>query len=225
MVFSEKKEKTRVMIVEDEALYRDLLSVALSQHPRLEVVGAFADGESALSAALRLRVDVAMLDIELRGALNGIEVGMKLRRLLPAMGIVLLSNHRDPQFLASIPRGDIAGWSYLLKKSVGDLDALGRAIDGAAAGFVVLDPQLLAGDSQRGATLGSLTSRQQDILHLIAQGFTNTAIADRLGLAEKTVENQINLLYQQLGIDRGDPTLQPRVKAALIFLENNLSSR
>ncbi|MGE5618827.1 MAG: response regulator [Sphingomonadaceae bacterium] len=212
--------KIRVVIVEDESLYRDLLSFALAQHPRLEVVGSFADGESAVSAVSRLRPDVAMLDIELGGAMNGIQLGLLLRQQLPDLGIVILSNHQDTQFLAAVPQASVAGWSYLLKKSVSDLQALGRAIEGAAAGFVVLDPRLVTGARRGGQSpLSHLTPRQQEILSLIAQGFTNSAIAERLSLAEKTVENQINLLYQQLGIDREDPSLQPRVKATLICLQ------
>ncbi len=217
----EARQRTRVVIVEDEGLYRDLLSVALGQHRRLEVVGAFGDGPSALASVPALGPHVAMLDIELGGAMNGIQLGLSLRRQLPDLGIVLLSNHQDPHFLTSVPRTAIAGWSYLLKKSVGDLHALSRAIEGAAAGFVVLDPQLVVGASPRAASpLSQLTARQQEILHLIAQGFTNAAIAERLSLAEKTVENQINLLYQQLKIDREDPTLQPRVKAVLTYLRD-----
>jgi len=216
--------KIKVVIVEDEGLFRDLLRVALSQHSRIDVVGAFGDARSALAAVPALRPQVAILDIELRGDMNGIQLGLLLRQQLPELGIVLLSNHHDPQFLASVPRAAIAGWSYLLKKSVSDVQALGRAIEGAAAGFVVLDP-LLAGASRQEAAspLANLTPRQRDILALIAQGYTNSAIAERLSLAEKSVENQINLLYQQLGIDREDLSLQPRVKAVLIYLQDGLS--
>jgi DNA-binding NarL/FixJ family response regulator len=209
----------RVMIVEDEDLYRDLLRVVLSQHPRMAVVGAFANGESALGEAAALAPEVAILDIELRGGMNGIQLGLLLRRHLPGLGIVLLSNHGDPEFIASLPQEVIAGWSYLLKKSVSDVESLGRAIEGAVAGFVVLDPQLVTGLRPRGGSKhAQLTPRQREILALIAQGLTNRAIAGRLILAEKSVENQINAIYQQLGIDREDTSVQPRVKAVLIYL-------
>lgn len=217
-------EKVRVVVVEDEGLFRDMLRIALSSHPMLEVVGSFGDGEAALAAVPRLRPRVAILDIELRGAMNGVQLGLLLRKRLPELGIVLLSNHEDPQYLASVPRDTISGWSYLLKKSVSDVGALGRAIEGAAAGFVVLDPQMATGMRPRAAgRLSQLSPRQQEILRLIAQGFTNAAIAQQLSLAGKSVENQINQLYQQLDIDRGDPTLQPRVKAVLIYLQESQS--
>jgi CheY-like chemotaxis protein len=113
------------------------------------MVGAFADAESALVALPDLRPRVGLLDIELSGVLNGVQLGMRLRHTLPELGIVLLSNHGDPQFIASLPREVIGGWSCLLKKPVSDVNALNRAIEGAAAGFVVLDLQLVTRMSHR----------------------------------------------------------------------------
>jgi DNA-binding NarL/FixJ family response regulator len=210
------------MLVEDEDLYRDLLRVVLSQHPRLNVVGAFPDGESALSAAPRLRPNVAVLDIELRGALNGVQLGLQLRERLPEIGIVLLSNHRDVQFLASLPSRVVSGWSYLLKRSVSDVESLARAVEGAANRLVVLDPALVSDMHPRAeGRLARLTQRQREILALIAQGYTNAAIAEKLVLTEKSVENQINVLYQQIEIDRSNPAIQPRVTAVLTYLNES----
>ena len=218
--------RIKVVIVEDESLYRDLLRVALSQHPLLEVVGTFADGQSALTAMTDLNAQVAILDIDLRSALNGVQVGLMLRQRWPKLGIVLLSNHGDPQFISSLPSEIMPGWSYLLKKSVSDVNALERAIEGATVGLVVLDPRLATGMRPRvGGVLARLTPRQQEVLALIAQGFTNAAIAQQLTLSEKSVENQINLLYQQLEVDRGRSALHPRVKAVLTYLNESRFSR
>jgi DNA-binding NarL/FixJ family response regulator len=219
---SDGDARVRVMIVEDEGLYRDLLRIVLSQHDRLEVVGAYADGESALAAATKIRPQVAILDIELRSALNGIQLGLELRKKLPNVGIVLLSNHGDPQFVSSLPQETISGWSYLLKKSVSDVQALSRAIEGAAAGFVVLDSQLVAAMYPKaGGPLARLTPRQNDIIERIAQGYTNGAIAQQLVLSEKSIENQINQIYQQLQIERETNSVHPRVKAVLIYLQES----
>jgi DNA-binding NarL/FixJ family response regulator len=211
-----------VVIVDDEGLFRDLLSRALAQNPRFQVVGTFADGETALQAAPGLALQVAILDIDLRSPLNGIQVGLALRRLLPEVGIVLLSNHSDPQFIAALPQEAIAGWSYLVKTSVSDVTALERAIAGAAAGFVVLDRELVRRMRPRpGGLLGALTPRQRQILGLMAEGFTNGAIADRLGISAKSVENHINQLYQHLDIDRGDATVHARVRSVLLYLRES----
>jgi len=218
--------RIKVVIVEDESLYRDLLRVALSQHPLLDVVGTFADGQCALAAMTDLNAQVAILDIDLRSALNGVQVGLMLRQRWPQLGIVLLSNHGDPQFISSLPAEIMPGWSYLLKKSVSDVTALQRAIEGATVGLVVLDPRLATGMRPRvGGVLSRLTPRQQEVLALIAQGFTNAAIAQQLTLSEKSVENQINLLYQQLEVDRGRSALHPRVKAVLTYLNESRFTR
>ena len=214
-------EKLRVILVEDENLFRDLLRTALAQHERLEVVGAFADGQSAVDAAPRLRPAVALLDIELGGTINGIQVGMLLRRQQPTMGIVLLSNQSSPRVLSSFPPETLSGWSYLLKGSVRDVTSLERAIEGAASGFMVLDPTLVnARRARTGGPIDRLTPRQKEVLSLVAQGYTNGAIAEKLVIAIKTVEKQLNLLYQELGADRGTSTLHPRVKAVLMYLDD-----
>jgi DNA-binding NarL/FixJ family response regulator len=212
----------RLTLVEDEPLYRDLLRIALDQRPGLHVAAAYGDADAALAGIPEVKPDVAMLDIDLGGGVNGVQLGMKLRRFLPDLAIVLLSNHGDPEFVASLPDEVRAGWSYLLKKSVNDVDVLGRTVSGAAAGLTVLDPQLVAGlrgRSHKAGLLSRLTPRQTEILELIAQGYSNAAIAERLVLAEKSVENQINLLYQQLEIDRATSGVQPRVKAVLTYLD------
>jgi DNA-binding NarL/FixJ family response regulator len=215
-------QKIKLVLVEDEGLFRDLLRIVLSQHPRFEVLGSYADADSALSAIPSLKPDVALLDIELPGSLNGIQLGLMLRRQMPEIGIVLLSNHSDPSFVSTLPVETLSGWSYLLKKSVSDAEALTRAIEGSAARLVVLDPQLVLGLRPReGGGLTKLTPRQREILSLIAQGFSNGAIAQRLVLAEKSIENQINLLYQQLGLDRSKTHLHPRVKAVLTYMQES----
>jgi DNA-binding NarL/FixJ family response regulator len=212
--------RTPIVIVEDEDLYRDLLRIALSQQPDIEVVGVFADSESALVGIPRLRPRVAVLDIELPGGLNGVQLGLRLRGGLPNIGIILLSNHADPEFVAALPPDVLAGWSYLQKRSVSDVAVLQRAIVGATSGLVTLDPGLVTGMRPRaGGVLERLTPRQLEILALMAQGFTNRAIGERLYLAEKSIENQINAMYQQLDIDRRQPAVHSRVRAVLAYLQ------
>ena len=212
----------RVLMAEDEGLFRDLVQTVLAQQSRVEPVGAFPDAESALRAAETLKPDVALLDIELgEGGMNGVQLGVRLRQQLPKIGIVLLSNHNDARLLQALPAEAMGGWSYLIKKSVSNSAALVRAIEGAAAGLVVLDPALTSRRTvDEEGRLRELTPRQRDILELIAEGYTNAAIADELGLTVKSVENQINSLYQVLAIDREDRFVQPRVSAVLIYLEH-----
>jgi DNA-binding NarL/FixJ family response regulator/DNA-binding XRE family transcriptional regulator len=212
----------RVMLVEDEDLYRDLLQTVLGQQPRLDVVGAFRDAPAALATGPSLRPDVAVLDIQLPGGLDGIHLGLALRQALPSLGIVLLSNHADLRFVAALHRRPVTGWSYLLKQSVRDVAALRHAVEGAADGDVVLDPRLVAGLQPRaGGPLERLTRRQRDVLALVAQGLTNAAIARQLVLAEKSVENLLTGIYEAFGIDRREQGVHARVKAVLLYLQES----
>jgi transcriptional regulator with XRE-family HTH domain len=116
---------------------------------------------AALEAIPRLAPQVAVLDIDLGRGLSGIQLGLRLREQLPSLGIVLLSNHWVPRFLAALPPPLMAGWCYLLKKSVADVATLGRTIAGAAAGLVVLDPHVVAGrEPKPGGALARLPRRQ-----------------------------------------------------------------
>lgn len=214
-----ERRRLRLAIVEDESLYLDLLATVLGIDPELEVVGTYTDADAALREVPRLQPDVALLDIELGGSVNGVQLGLLLRERLPQLGIVLLSNVRAPRLLGSIPRAQVSGWSYLLKRSVRDASILRRAIDGAAQGLVTLDPALVVGRRARErGRISSLTERQRSILELVAEGWTNEAIAARLGIAVKTVENQLVLTYQELGVDRERDPIHPRVRAVLLYL-------
>jgi DNA-binding NarL/FixJ family response regulator len=217
---------TLVVLVEDEPLYRDLLRSVLSGMAGMAVVGAYGDADAALAEVPRLAPDVALLDINLPGPIDGIELGLRLGEVQPGIGIALLSNHADPRFVSALPADAAAGWSYLLKRSVRDVGALARAIDGAAAGQVTVDPAVVAALRPRAASrVERLSPRQREMLGLLAQGLTNAAIAERMVLTEKSVENGITRLYQELEIDRDDPAVQPRVRAVLLYLRESRLGR
>jgi DNA-binding NarL/FixJ family response regulator len=189
----------RIAIVEDEDLFRDLLGLALERHERFHVVGSFSNAPEALERIPTLGPDLVMLDIDLGSSMNGVELGMALQKQLPKLGVVLLSNHQDLEFVAGLG-AEVQRWSYLLKKSVRDLKVLVRALEGTADGLVVLDPQLVASMKPQRGVLSTLTARQLDVLRLIAQGYSNAGIAEALGIAAKTVDNLTNVIYQTLDI-------------------------
>jgi DNA-binding NarL/FixJ family response regulator len=216
---SESTTRVKVLILEDEGLFRDLLQTSLRTQQAIEVVGAVGSGEDAIREAARVRPDVIVADIELGPGLNGIEAAARVRANQPHVGVVLLSAHRDKQYIASLPAGEARGWSYLLKSSVGDTATLVRAIHGAAAGLVVLDPLLVNALRPRPrSAVDGLSERQRQVLALMAKGYSNSGIAQELVLTEKTVENYVGTIFQALGIDRDEP-VHPRVKAILTFLE------
>lgn len=213
----------RTIIVESEDLYRDFHQAALSRQAGFEVVGTFTSAQEALEAAPALKPEVVVLDIEF-DAPNGIQLGRKLRRLLPGLGVVLLSSQHDPNFINSIPSSSLAVDSYTINKSVHNLTTLGRAIQVAAAQLVNLDPQRVEPKEGQEGALMRLTPRQLEILQLIAEGLSNAAIAQRLLLSEKSVENQIGLIYSKLDIDRERTAVHPRVKAVLLYLQQQSAS-
>lgn len=208
----------RLVIVEDDDLFRDLLRMALAALPGVEVVADFGEADQAEAEIPALRPDVLLLDIDLGKGRNGVQLGLSLRRALPEVGILLFSNHREPDFLLSVPPDQAGGWSYLLKTSVRDVTTLERAIRGSAAGLVILDPRLAAGFRGPQGGSANLSERQVTLLRLIAQGFSNKAIAAQLNLSEKTIENQLGVLYREIGIDTADSETHARVQAALLYL-------
>ncbi len=209
---------TRLLIVEDEDLFRDMLRVSLEANPAFEIVGTVGDGQSATLLAQDMEFDVVLMDIELGPGISGIEAGIQIKETHPEVGIVLLSVHREKELLASLPPHISNGWSYLLKQSVANVDALSRAIEGAAAGLMMLDPELAAGlRPTPGGLVAELTPRQGEVLALMAHGLNNGSIAERLSVSEKSIENYVNAIYQHLQVHH-DETVNPRVQAVLTFL-------
>lgn len=209
-----------VLVVEDEPLFRQLLGLALQEDPALRVCGSFSNGEEVLEKLDRLHFDVATLDIQLAGKLSGHDLGLILRQQRPHVGVVLLSNYMEPAFIYALRQHARTGWSYLLKHADIDIDTVRRAVKGAARGEIVIDPMVVAAMEMRpDSGLSRLTARELDVLRLMAEGYTNAAIAGQLHLTVKSVENVINRLFHKLDIDRCGSTLQPRVVAVLRYLE------
>ena len=213
----------KIMIVEDEGLFRDMLKISLSSFPSLEVVDAVSSGEAALRSFRELQPDVVLMDIELGSEPNGIDTGRAIREENPKVGIVILSVHKDKEYISSLSLEEAPGWSYILKQSVGDTAALGRAIEGSASGFVVSDPAVVNGLKPRqGSFSARLTPRQQEVLSLMAQGYNNAAIAEKLVLGHKSVENYINAIYQELNLSQS-ARVHPRVSAVLSYTQDSYS--
>jgi DNA-binding NarL/FixJ family response regulator len=214
-------DNLRLVVVEDEALFREMLIRILADEPGLEVADSAGTGEAAVEIAAQTSPDVVLMDIEMPGSLDGIDAALAIKKARPATGIVLLSSHLDRRYFTSIPREQQTGWSYLLKQSVADVDTLIRAIQGSANGMVVLDPALISGFMPKpDSALSRLTPRQRDVLELIAQGYSNAGIADRLSLTERSVETYVSVIYQELGV-AGEREGSARVKATLIALEES----
>ena len=211
----------KVLIVENEGLFRDMLKISLGSIPNMEIVDVVCDGLTAIQTSSQLQPDVVLMDIELGGEPNGIEAGRTIKSNHPDMGMILLSAHKEREYVSMIASDDLSGWSYVLKQSVTDAGALVRAIEGAACGLVVMDQGVVNNMKPRkGSDTAGLTPRQQEVLSMMAKGYNNSAIAENLVLGTKSVENYINAIYQELHLGHNG-SLHPRVQAVLTYIRDS----
>jgi DNA-binding NarL/FixJ family response regulator len=183
----------RVLVADDHTMVRESLVNVLDGSGACIVVAQASDGVTAIEQALRVRPDVAIVDISMPG-LNGVEVVRRLHNELPATRTLVLTMHEDEEYVLHVVRAGASG--YLLKDSpiselinaVKQLHA-GRAHFGAAAARV-LAQQVQKPESERGTDpYGRLTNREREVFHLVVEGRTSKEIAAKLGISLKTAEN------------------------------------
>jgi DNA-binding NarL/FixJ family response regulator len=189
--------RLRLLIAEDQYLTREGTRRLLEARDELEVVGVASDFDSVLAEARRLRPDVVLMDIKMPPSysMEGIEAAHVIKDERPQTGVVMLTQHDDEGYVWALLERGVAGYGYLHKVRVGDVDQLVRAISEVAAGGSVLDPRivetLLRQRSRKpGSPLAELTGAELDVLRLMAQGKSNQAIADALFVALGTVEKR-----------------------------------
>jgi DNA-binding NarL/FixJ family response regulator len=212
------RSPTRVLVVEDEPLYRELLCGYLAGQRGIQVIGSVNNGHDALRVSGAESPDVVLVDIELRSQPDGIRTAHMIKAANPATGIVILTMHTDREYLAAIPERKAAGWSFLLKQSVPDGLSLVRAIEGAAWGLVSIDPALMQGlQPRRRSLLERLTQKQWHVLSSMASGQSDGAIARHLGASDAEFGRLLQTVYDDLHIEAGE-SLDQRVKAVLTFI-------
>jgi DNA-binding NarL/FixJ family response regulator len=212
----------RVLIAEDQAILREAYLHALQAAPNIAVLEAVADGEAAVAAAHRLQPDVVLLDIQMP-KLNGIEAARQIRAAQPKIGLVLFSHHSLRQYAEAFLRDGTAGKAYLLKTTLNEPAELIRAIEVVADGGAILAPEiqdelLRLASTQPQAQLNDLTKREQEVLKLMAEGYTNSIIAQKLSVSERTIESHVNNIFSKLNLT-SEATHNPRVMAVLLFLQ------
>ena len=198
-------KRIRILIADDHAVLRAGLRRLIGEQPDMDVVGEAADGEEAVRRTRELRPDVALMDLTMPG-LGGLKAIERIRQDCPETRVLVLTMHDVPAYLRSVLA---AGGSGYVVKRAADSELL-SAIRSVYRGRTVLDPTLAVQVVQSG--LGKrppvgggdaaphLSQREQEVLDLVAQGYTNQQIADRLGLSVKTVETYRARLVQKLGL-------------------------
>jgi DNA-binding NarL/FixJ family response regulator len=196
----------RVLLVDDQTLFRAGLRTLLSTRSEIEVVGDAENGQVALERAAATRPDVVLMDLKMP-VLDGVAATRKLRVQLPSCQIVALTTFEDDELVFECLRAGAVG--YLLKDA--PIDRLVEAVLAAARGESVLQPSVaskvlaelsrLANDRPAPTELAKLSERERDVLRLIARGASNKEIAAALFLAEGTVKNHVTSILTKLEVD------------------------
>ena len=211
----------RVVIAEDLALLREGL-VALLRENEIEVVAQVQDAPALLRAIAGHEPDLAIVDVRLPPTYSdeGLLAAIEARRRQPALGVLVLSQYVETAYASELIGEDTAGIGYLLKERVGDVRAFLDALRRVAAGGTVLDRQVVAellAPREGGEALSGLTTREREGLALMAEGRSNTAIAESLVVTSGAVEKHITNIFAKLDLPACDDNHR-RVLAVLAYL-------
>jgi DNA-binding NarL/FixJ family response regulator len=217
----------RVVLADDSYLVREAITHVLDGAPQVVIVATCEDGDDLRSAVESERPDVVLTDIRMppSGDDEGITIANRLRETHPHIGVVVVSQYADPRYGVALLEGGSDGRAYLLKERLHDRDQLVSALEAVAGGGSVVDSKVveaLIAARARAETspLAELTQRELEILSEIAQGKSNSAIAEHLVLTKRAVEKHINAIFLKLGLTQAEDVSR-RVKAALIYLSQH----
>ena len=187
----------RVVIGEDEALLREGLSLVLA-NGGFEVADTAGDAQTLIAHARRLAPDLVITDIRMPPGYTdeGLRAALEIRRTMPSMPIVVLSQHLQRQVAIQLVAGHSGGVGYLLKQRIADIATFCADLRRVQAGGMVLDPEvvsLMVARARAGHKgLRRLTARQQEVLALMAEGRSNVSIARALSLTERAVIQHVS---------------------------------
>jgi DNA-binding NarL/FixJ family response regulator len=214
----------RVLIVDDQTVVLEGLAAILSTDPEIQVVGLAGDGQQALDLVPQVQPDVVLMDLKMP-VLNGVQATRRLHQAYPRVYVLVLTTYAADEWVFDAIRAGAAG--YLLKDT--RRDELIAAIKGTAAGRSYLSPAVAGKVMQQAAAspppaapvepqTEPFTKRELQILRLLAKGYRNPEIAQRLYLAQGTVRNYVSVVLQKLGVS-------DRTQAAVEALRRGLVRR
>lgn len=208
----------RIVIAEDAALIREGLKSLLHTAGH-DVVAAVDNGDDLLDAVRTRAPDVSIIDVRMPPTYTdeGIHAVRALRAIDPTESILVLSQIVSGRAAADLLTTGDGGIGYLLKDRVGNVEEFLTALDTIAAGGQVIDPQVVRKLLRHRSRLDDLTPREIDVLALMAEGKTNTAIAQTLVVSDAAVAKHINRIFAKLDLD-ADETSHKRVRAVLTYL-------
>jgi serine/threonine-protein kinase len=210
----------RVLLADDSVLLRSGLASMLGEMGH-EVVGEAGD-VPAVMALLDREPDVVVLDIRMppTHTVEGLEGAAEIRRARPGQAVLVLSAYVEPAYATRLLADSAAGLGYLLKDRVGDPDELVEAMQRLVVGQSVIDPEVVSAmlrAAREPDPLAGLSDREREVLALMAEGRSNSSIAQTLVLTERTVETHVRHIFTRLGLAPA-PDDHRRVLAVLAFL-------
>jgi DNA-binding NarL/FixJ family response regulator len=209
-------KKIRILLADDHAVVRHGFRLILAHQPDMDVVGEASNGRDAVAECSRLKPDVAVMDVSMP-ELNGIEATRRLREISPHTRVLALSMHKDAVYVREILRAGASG--YLLKESI-DSDLL-AAVRAVAAGQGYLSPavaEFVLSDYRKHVTdpVDLLTSREREVLQMIAEGRTNKEVANGLKLSVYTVEAHRGRIMEKLNLHSTGELVRFAVRKGLV---------
>ncbi len=205
----------RVLVVEDEEFTRSLIVNAL-QSVDIEVVLESASATYALKTATRMKLDAAILDLNLGRGPTGLDLALGLRRNLPNIGIVFLTSYKDPRLLGANSTMAPYGSMYLQKSSIRDISKIKRAIERSVE--MSTDAQVRSNIPLRNlAHTNDLTDVQIEIVKMVSEGMSNQEIAKSRNVTEKSIEQTLSRILKKANIEMDDKKNR-RVELALYYL-------
>jgi DNA-binding NarL/FixJ family response regulator len=211
-------ERIRVLIADDHPVFRRGMRAILGAEPDTELAGEATDGEEAIARALELRPDVILMDLNMPNV-NGIEATRRILEANPNTAILMITMIEDDKSVFAAMRAGAHG--YVLKGADG-AETL-RAIRAAASGEAIFSPEItrrFAGyfatpgrtpETTEEQTFPDLSEREREVLSLVAEGYTNNAIASRLYLSPKTVRNYVSSIFTKMQVaDRSQAIVRAR---------------
>ena len=214
----------KIVLADDHTIVRQGLRSILEQQAGINVVAEAANGREAVRLTEQLKPDVVVMDFGMPD-LNGLEATRQIMQRVPDTRVLILTRHADQEYVKSILKAGASG--YLVKKSA--VEELVIAIQAVQRGDSYLDPSIstsiikeyldpIAGESK---TLEiKLTSRQYEVLQLIAEGHPNREIASRLNISVKTVENHRANIMKSLDLHSTADLIQYAIRKGIISLDD-----
>jgi len=212
----------RVVVGEDQPLVREGI-VRVLERAGFEVVGTAGDAPDLVRKTQAHHPDVVVTDIQMPpdGTDDGVRAALEIREANPDVGVLVLSQFLESRYALDLVGERADGVGYLLKEKVGDIAAFTEAVERVAGGGSVLDPEvvaLLVGRKRHGSPLDELTPRERQVLSLMAEGRSNSGIADELVVTVAAVERHVTSIFGKLGLHQS-PEQHRRVLAVLRYLE------